>query len=317
MARHSAFRFLPVDDLLATWGQMQSMQFVVRAAPVQALMCAALLAPTPAPASEPPRPMQKISIDARLAEGGETLEGTIEMRIVNDTRAPLDSIPLWLYPNRFAGVSENLDDRMVRWIYPSGESDGGIEIDEPRWNGEALPAGNIAKTGLRVSGSHSTDVMVEVDVRIALPEGMGAVLHDRVFPWDASARIIEAKHLRAEELVLVAMDMMEVDAMRFEWGEVIHVHKALNQKEPGWKDTRIDQGDLPGGLKDEGAFSVSSRIFEVVGNTEGLVRAAAPGCKLADRLVLVSIPAWDHLVQQCEFRKIWPVPFRKFCPVPG
>ena len=103
------------------------MSIAVRAFHIQALICPIWLAGIAAFAGEIPKQPQKISIDARLSKGGETLEGTIAIQIVNDTHAPLDSIPLWLYPNRFEKVSEALGDRMVRWIYPSGESRGGIK----------------------------------------------------------------------------------------------------------------------------------------------------------------------------------------------
>ncbi|MCK9462961.1 MAG: hypothetical protein M0R80_25340 [Proteobacteria bacterium] len=328
---------------------------------ISALLCAGLLVQNGALAADEIGPAQKVVIDASLSEDGETLDGVISIRIVNDTGAAIDTIPLWLYPNRFEEVSDALDDRLVRWIYPAGESRGGLEISGPKWNGVDLPAGSVLKEGLPGSGIQSNRVIAEVrlgttlaagaagvldlrfrltvpkrrgrfgrsrgvvslgggwfprpmadltgrdtslpsdvmeaDVRVALPKGMGAVLHDVVFPWEANARTIEAKGLKTEELVLVAMDRMEVDEKSFAWGKVVHVHRALNKKALGWKETRGDQGALPSGLKDEGTFSVSGRVFEVVGNTEAMIREVAPGCELADRVVLVSIPAWDHLVQ--------------------
>ena len=337
------------------------MSISLRASLISALICTGWLVQSRALAADETDPAQKVVIDASLSEDGKTLDGVISIRIVNDTGAAIDTIPLWLYPNRFEEVSDALDDRLVRWIYPAGESRGGLEISGPRWNGVDLPADSVVTEGLPGSGIQSNRVIarvrlgtslapreagvldlrfhltvperrgrfgrfggvvslgggwfprpmadltgrdtslpsdvIEADVKVALPEGMGAVIHDVVFPWEANARAIEAQGLKTEELVLVAMDKMEVDERIFDWGKVVHVHRALNKRTLGWKETRGDQGALPGGLKDAGTFGVSGRVFEVVGNTERLIREVAPGCKLVDRVVLVSIPAWDHLVQ--------------------
>ena len=78
------------------------------------ILIIALLLSSSALASEPPH----ISIGAKITDDGE-IEGTVRITVVNDTDEPLDSIPLWLYPNRFSEPAPGLTDRTVNWLYPS------------------------------------------------------------------------------------------------------------------------------------------------------------------------------------------------------
>jgi hypothetical protein len=301
-------------------------------------------------------------IHAALSEDSREITGEVTLSVTNNTGSSLREIPISMYANRFQEVNPNLDDRMIRWIYPSGESTGGISIQGAQWNnaelssnaiafeptgdGESLPKNIIAKVkipspleagstgelelGFRVEiperrgrfgrwdGVVSlgggwfprplTDLSgqdtglppdsIEADVMVSLPAGRGAVLHDRVFNWNDKARIIEAKGIRTEAITLVVMDLMEIDTRRFDWGEVIHVHRDLRNKGPKWKDTRADDKGLPNGLPDLGEVDISKRIFGVIENTARLVRESAPRLGLPERLVLVDIPAWDRIAQQ-------------------
>ena len=86
---------------------------------------------------------QGIAIGAALSDDGSTISGEVRIRVANDTGAPVGSIPLWLYPNRFADPEAQVDDRMSHWLYPAGESEAGMEISSPRWNGATLAADAI------------------------------------------------------------------------------------------------------------------------------------------------------------------------------
>ncbi|MCP4605004.1 MAG: M1 family metallopeptidase [Proteobacteria bacterium] len=308
-------------------------------------------------------PSVLVAIDATLSEKGDLLEGSIELKITNDTGVLLTEIPFWLYPNRFLEINPNLDDRMTRWIYPSGESPGSIEIARPVWNGSPLNENSIDYRPLPPEGRQMpvkdiiaqirlpapldpgttgtlhldfrvkipkrrgrfgrwrgvislgggwfprplSDLtgqkleqppdLIEADVRLSLPARRGAVLHDRVFPWNPKARIIESKELKSETVVLIVMDLMEVTEKKYDWGKAIHVHRELRKKKAEWKDTRGSDDSLPSGLPDLGEVDISDRLFNIVGNTASMVRELAPEHPFPDQLVLVDIPAWDRLVQ--------------------
>ncbi len=326
-------------------------------------LTAAMIAASPLHAAESTATSVQVAIDAALSEDADVIAGTAELRITNDTGVSIGAIPLWLYPNRFRESGQNLDDRMIRWIYPSGESEGGMDIARPAWNGSSLPSESIdlrhiplpesryskgeviawvrlpAPLEPGATGTLRLEFRVEIpkrrgrfgrwkgvvslgggwfprpltdltgkdttippeailaDVRLELPARQGAVLHDQVFEWNEKKRTIEAGGLESESLVLVVMDMMEVDRRTYEWGEAFHVHRDLRNKKATWKDTRGGENELAPGLKDLGETDISGRLFDVVGNTAGIVREYAPRAPMCERIVLVEIPAWDRLVQ--------------------
>ncbi len=314
-------------------------------------------------ADTPSQHPTRVSIDAVIDEKGAHLAGTVEISLRNNTGAPLNKIPLWLYPNRFRRTNPKLDDRMIRWIYPSGESEGGMAISAPVWNGTLLPDRTIELRPLPprgrdpkvddviawvflptplepgVAGTLRLDFSVEIperrgrfgrhrgtvslgggwfprpladltgqditsppdtieaNVRLALPAGRGAILHDQIFRWSDKARTIDQHSSRIEALVLIVMDMMEVTEQQFAWGKVVHVHRELRNRKATWKDTRGDGNGLPPGLPDIGKVDISARLFEIVDGTAAIVNELAPGQPLPDQLVLVEVPAWDRLAQ--------------------
>jgi len=327
-----------------------------------AAIAAAVIAPGTVGAD--PGPAVHASIGAALSEDGGILEGRVALRITNDTETPLVSIPLWLYPNRFAKPAPGLTDRTVNWIYPAGWSPGGMEIREPRWNGEPLgdaavttgpmPKGGtpggardvIARVALPLALEPGSTGILElgftvtiperrgrfgrwrgdvalgggwfprpltdltgldttlpparilVEVRLLLPSRRGAVLHDRVFPWSADGREIEAAGIEADAVTLVVLGLMEVTERTYPWGTGVYVGRELRQRQPGWKETRgRDDKGLPTGMKALGRIDYPARALDVLGRTAGVVRDLAPGYRLPERVVMVEVPAWDRLVQ--------------------
>ncbi len=74
-----------------------------------------------------------ISVGASLSDDGSTLVGKALIRVKNDTDEILGHIPIRMYPNRFKEVNPTLDDRLIRWIYPSGESPGAMSMRPVSW----------------------------------------------------------------------------------------------------------------------------------------------------------------------------------------
>ncbi|MDJ0761726.1 MAG: hypothetical protein QNJ97_01960 [Myxococcota bacterium] len=114
-----------------------------------------------------PGPPVRVAIDASLDENGKILAGNVRISITNTSREAIASVPMMLYPNRFTKVDPALGDRMVRWIYPAGESPGKMDIKNPRWNGIALSEDHIRPHQPSTSARGSKD---NVCVRIALPQ---------------------------------------------------------------------------------------------------------------------------------------------------
>ena len=86
------------------------------------VLWALVLVPCPGPAQTRPIPNVHVDIDATLNPSGETLTETVTYTIQNDSSIELASIPFWLYPNRFAQISDKLEDRNINWIYPTGKN---------------------------------------------------------------------------------------------------------------------------------------------------------------------------------------------------
>ncbi|MCP4677759.1 MAG: hypothetical protein GY854_20020 [Deltaproteobacteria bacterium] len=137
-------------------------------------LIATLIAASPLRADELTRAPDPVVIHATLSEDGDVIDGTVELRITNDTGVSIGAIPLWLYPNRFRESGPNLDDRMIRWIYPSGESEGGIDIARPAWNGSSLSSGSIVLGHIPPPGNQHTKGKVIARVRLPAPLEPGA-----------------------------------------------------------------------------------------------------------------------------------------------
>ena len=93
-------------------------------------------------ADEGGNPTVSVSVGAAF-ENDRSLHGVVRLTMTNDTGETLDSIPLWLYPNRFTKPGPGLSDRTVNWIYPAGKSIGKMEISHPSWNGDELGNNSI------------------------------------------------------------------------------------------------------------------------------------------------------------------------------
>jgi len=139
---------------------------------------------------------------------------------------------------------------------------------------------------------------LRANVRVALPAKRGAVLNSRVFKWTDKARTIEAMNIEADTLSLIVMDRMEVTRHKFSFGKGVYVSRSPMPKQPTWSDTRGgDDHGLPKGLRNIGAINFAQRAFDVIEDTAALMRSASPKCHLAKNMVMVEIPARDHLVQ--------------------
>jgi hypothetical protein len=323
---------------------------------------AAIAIASPAFAGPPAQePRRRISIGAALSDDGRTIEGEVRLRVVNDTGAPLGSIPLWLYPNRFADPEAQVDDRTSHWLYPRGASAGGIEISAPAWDDRALPEGAITweETPAQVRPKGAKRVLARValpgplapgaqgelhlafrteiperrgrfgryggtvalggdffpraladltgraiesppdrasfTVRLSIPAGYGAVIHDEVFPI-AGARRTLSVDVDTDVLVAVAMERMEVATARLPFGEAVYVSARLRPSRFSYRDTRRpDDRGVPSNLPSVKSVDFAERAFGVLGTCASLLAAESPGAPLPDRVVLVEIPAFDRL----------------------
>ncbi|MDD5305958.1 MAG: hypothetical protein PHU25_01430 [Deltaproteobacteria bacterium] len=308
-------------------------------------------------------PAVHATVDAAIDEDGAAIEGTVRLEIRNDTPSPLESIPLWLYPNRLAEPNPGLDARTVKWVYPGGASPASMTVASPSWQGVPLAKAAIGLSGMPVPGTppRAKDVLatvrlphplapgetgelglkfrtkipqragrfgrwngvavlgggwfpapltdltgratglppdvMRVDVRLRLPAGRGAVIHDRVFEPSVAARTLRVDGIETECLTVVIMDLMDVAERDVGGVRAAYVSRHMTRREPTWKDTRRAASGLPEGLPDLGSRDAHARALGVVANTVRLLRAAAPGIVLPDRVVIVEASTRDSLVQ--------------------
>jgi hypothetical protein len=330
---------------------------------VPAVLVLAMLA-VPGTVAAEPAPNVTARIGARLWPDGGRLDGKIALDITNDTPEPLSSIPLWLYPNRFADPERGIDARTANWLYPYGASPGSMAVGAASWNGKPLPPSALRREAMPAGGSPAglADVVlmvrlpsplapggtgtldlgfsVEIPQRrgrfgrsggtvtlggdwfprpfadlsgarpglpprrirarldLALPADRGAVIADRVFPLEPSARTLAVSDLEGEALPVVVLDRMEVTTRTLPWGTAVHVGREPGPRPPKWKDARGDDtAGLPRGLPVLGDIDYASRALDVAARTAAVLRELAPKCPLPRRLVLVEVPARDRLAQ--------------------
>jgi len=127
----------------------------------------------PAAAQESHQPSVTAVINAALSKNGALLRGTVELHVTNDSGAPVDSIPLWLYPNRFADPELQAEDRTVNWIYPGLSRDGAMRISDPRWNGTPLGEDAVTLEPMPDGGlpAEAEDVIGRVRLPVRLRAG--------------------------------------------------------------------------------------------------------------------------------------------------
>jgi hypothetical protein len=128
----------------------------------------------PGIAAAEPAPNVTARIGARLWPDGDRLDGKIALDIVNDTPEPLSSIPLWLYPNRFADPERGVDARTANWLYPYGASPGSMAVDAAAWNGAPLPASALRREAMPAGGSPEGLPDAVLVVRLPAPLAPGA-----------------------------------------------------------------------------------------------------------------------------------------------
>jgi len=141
---------------------------------IRALACGWVLAlALPAAAGEADQPSVVAAIDASLSEDGGLLRGTVVLTITNDSGVPVDAIPLWLYPNRFADPELQVDDRTVNWLYPGLSREGSMRIASPSWNGSPLGEGAITLAPMPDGGTpaRAEDVLATVHLPVRLRAG--------------------------------------------------------------------------------------------------------------------------------------------------
>jgi len=328
-----------------------------------AALVAAITTATAASAGPPAASAhRKISIGAALSDDGSIIEGEVRLRVINDTGAELASIPLWLYPNRFADPEALVDDRTAAWMYPGGESEGGMAIAEPEWMGRRLSDAAITyleapkevrprgarRVLARVSlprpllpgeqgelrlafrteipkrrgrfGRYGGTVSLGGDffprplpdlsgadtrkpperasftVRLSIPAGTGAVIHDRVFPIEESRRTLEVD-VETDLLSSVVMERMEIARAALPFGEALYVSARQRPRPFTYPDTRRgDDRGVPSNLPDLEDIDFASRAFSVLETSASLLAEESRGARLPERIVLVEIPAFDRLV---------------------
>ncbi|MBW2277289.1 MAG: hypothetical protein JRF63_07345 [Deltaproteobacteria bacterium] len=133
----------------------------------------AILSALPAAATESESPSVIAEVNAALSKGGDVLRGTIDLTITNDSGVPVDAIPLWLYPNRFADPEAQADDRTVNWIYPGLSRKGSMQISDPHWNGSPLGDDAVTLEPMPEGGlpAEAADVVARVRLPMRLRAG--------------------------------------------------------------------------------------------------------------------------------------------------
>jgi hypothetical protein len=67
-------------------------------------------------------------VDCALDREARTIDGSVAITLVNRSEAPLDRVYLWLYPNRFTGETEGLDDVSFYWVNPRRHDPGRMRL---------------------------------------------------------------------------------------------------------------------------------------------------------------------------------------------
>jgi hypothetical protein len=82
-----------------------------------------------------------VEVDCRLDREERTIEGRVAIELANPSAAPIDRLYVWLYPNRFAGVAQGIDDVTFYWLYPRRHDPGSMAIDGVVVDGRAVAPG--------------------------------------------------------------------------------------------------------------------------------------------------------------------------------
>ena len=145
-----------------------------------AALLAAIFVVRTARAAEPD---PAVVLDVTLDPGAARVAGHARLRVVNQTGAALDEIPLWLYPNHLATRAGALGDVTYHWLYPGIVfSPAAMTVANARADGAparlaledtAAGARTIARVTLAAPLPPGAAVTIDVDFDTRLPRRFG------------------------------------------------------------------------------------------------------------------------------------------------
>jgi hypothetical protein len=146
-----------------------------------ALVVAAAFAASPARA-EPAPTAPAVTLDVTLDPAHERLDGHARLLVANQTGAPIDAVPLWLYPNHLATQSPALNDINYHWLYPGLYSPAAMTVAAASAGGAPAavtladtPAGarTIARVALPAPLPPGASTVIDVDFAVRVPHRFG------------------------------------------------------------------------------------------------------------------------------------------------
>jgi hypothetical protein len=142
------------------------------AAALLALLIAVCAGPARAATSASDAARDGYLIAARLDPDAATIRGTVEIRLVNRSRTPLERAYLHLYPNRFLRDGDEVNDVTRMHVYPENAfHPGSIDIES------ATGAGGAALAHRTVSEPGTpADTVLEIDLGAALGPGAATTI---------------------------------------------------------------------------------------------------------------------------------------------
>jgi hypothetical protein len=127
-------------------------------------------------------PVPGVALDVRLDPGQLRLEGHARLTVTNQTEAPIQTLPLWLYPNHLATRVPGLTDINYHWMYPGLFSPAGMTVSDVRVDGAPAavaladtPAGarTLARVALPRPLPPGAVATVDVSFAVEVPRRFG------------------------------------------------------------------------------------------------------------------------------------------------
>jgi hypothetical protein len=128
---------------------------------------------------------------------------------------------------------------------------------------------------------------IEIEASVQVPQGLSAILHDRIDPDPGASRVVTVGPVTTDVLSLVLLKKM---TLRHE-KPATFVGQDLPLTDTRWTDRRQDRLGLPEGLPNLGKLDAGARILSVTQQALDLVGHKEE----AKPLLLVEVPMWDEL----------------------
>ena len=123
-----------------------------------------------------------VDLDVTLDPDQARLDGQARLRITNRTGVPIQTVPLWLYPNHLARRAPALTDITYHWLYPGLFSPAGMDVAGARVAGAPVavtladtPAGarTLAQVTLPAPLAPGAETTLEIAFHVRVPRRFG------------------------------------------------------------------------------------------------------------------------------------------------